>query len=99
MPPSDKKKNDCDTEESARLTSEDLNKILETNKKAIEIYLEVEGQFEKISENLTTVSTELKEYKKKIDDIDKALFKLIIILGSIGVGTIVNIIQIFTGHK
>lgn len=92
MPPNDKKRNEYENAEHTKLTSGDLQTILEVNKKAIEIHLEVEKQNEDIIEELSYIRT-------KVDDIDKALFKLIIVLSSIGVGTVIGIIQMLIGHK
>jgi len=87
MPSNDKKTN-CNDQEGAKLTSGDLKNILEVNKKSVEIYLEVERQNEDIIKDLTHM-------KKKIDDIDRNLFKLIVILGGLGLGTIFGILQLF----
>lgn len=78
-------------EHHRRLTSGELQNILEVNKKAIEIHLEVERQNEDIIEIL-------KHCKTKIDEVEKNLFKLLIVLGSIGAGGIIGIIQ-FLLHK
>ncbi len=130
------------------LTSSELKYILEVNKKAIEINIEVEKQNEEVISNLEevkdfaerveekidnilyeqrehkrltletkTIAEDSKEIseeiqktgeetneiikdtlKKKIEEIEKNLFRLIIILGSAGVGTLVTIIQSFL-HK
>jgi len=40
-----------------------------------------------------------KEIKKKLEDIDKNMFRLVLILGSAGIGTIITIIQAFLTHK
>jgi hypothetical protein len=85
------KNKDYDTS-SAKLTSADLQAILEVNKKAIEIHLEVEKQYEEILEHLVHCKT-------KIDEIDRYLFKLVIALSSIGISAIVGIIQLFLSHK
>jgi hypothetical protein len=92
MPPNDKKRSDCGVAEHSKLTSGDLQNILEVNKKAIEIHLEVEKQNEEIIEDLTHI-------KAKVDDIDKALFKLVMILGGLGASTIFGIIELILGHK
>lgn len=92
MPPNDKKRNEYENAEHTKLTSGDLQTILEVNKKSIEIHIEVEKQNEDIIEELAYIRT-------KVDDIDKALFKLIIVLSSIGVGTVIGIIQMIIGHK
>lgn len=40
-----------------------------------------------------------KEIKKKLEDIDKNMFRLVLILGSAGIGTIITIIQAFLTRK
>lgn len=122
------------------LTSNDLEYILEVNKKSIEINIEVEKQNEQVislledfqeknkdsdkkldslGENQKTIlriteenqenlknsqkkieeiqlfSKEVMEIKKKIEEIEKNLFRLVIILGSAGIGTLVTIIQAY----
>jgi hypothetical protein len=52
----------------------------------------------KMGENISLMNKSEAEIYKKIDDIDKNLFRLVIILGSAGVGTIFAIIQMFL-HK
>lgn len=91
MAPSDKKHQEL-LGEHAKLTSADLHNILEVNKKTIELHMATSHQFDDIIELL-------KYNKEKIDEVDKALFKLILILssigGSIGIGTIIALIQFF----
>ena len=129
-------------------TKSDFEVILEVNKKAIEINIEVEKQNEQVIECLDDVkivydrieekiddvlnsqkeqkriteesklliekSKELVEevqriaeesndilkdtVKKKVEEVEKNLFRLIIILGSAGIGTLVTIVQSFL-HK
>lgn len=131
------------------ITSQDLQNILEVNKKGIEINIEVEKQNEQVisllenfensfgatEEKLNSIIEIQKDIKrlteenkkiledsksdiedikksseevnklislkveKKIEDIDKNLLKLIIILGSAGVGTIFTIVQSYLQHK
>lgn len=83
MPPYDRNKDDCNGEKHTRLTSQDLETILEINKKAVEIYVEVENQNEEVLEKL-----------KKLEEIEKSLFKLTIIFGSMGLGTIIALIKL-----
>lgn len=83
MPPADKK-TDCIDREHTKLTTGDLHIILEVNKKAIELQMETEEQFEEILEHL-------KYLKPKIDELDRALFRLLVILGTIGAGTIIGV--------
>lgn len=73
---------------ATKLSSADLQSILEVNKKAIEIHLEVEKQNEEILELLNHCKT-------KIDETEKYLFKLIIVLSSIGVSSVLGVIQLF----
>lgn len=145
--PLDKKQNfrTQNDEEEGVLTTKNFNSILEVNRKAIEINIEVEKQNEQvigiisdISEQLNTIfncqndiKAEQKELRrtfedskkmidqnkelldslkkkseetnesvkgsieKKVDEIEKNLFRLVIILGSAGVGTIITVIQTF----
>lgn len=134
---------------SSVLTSSDLKYILDVNKKAIEIYIEVDKQNEKILETFesfkeiydtiqeeleilkknetnievllssdnneahTEIHANLKEFKQtfsdmkindekvkeavenienKIEEIEKNLFRLVLILGSTGVGGIITLL-------
>lgn len=137
----DKKIKDDDSEEF--ITSSDLDYILEVNKKAIEINIEVEKQNEQVLSTLENLSTSSESFdeklanliqdardhkrileetkkitedskklieetkkvsddtlkiikekiEKQVEEIEKSLFRLIIILGSAGIGAIVTIIQ------
>jgi hypothetical protein len=102
------------------ITSSELEYILDVNKKAIEINLEVEKQneqtlssLERIEEKIDGITEKQKDHiriteelvlklkndiETKIEEIEKNLFRLVIILGSAGVGTILTIIQAFL-HK
>lgn len=102
------------------ITSSELEYILDVNKKAIEINLEVEKQneqtlnsLERIEEKIDDITEKQKDHiriteeialklkddiEAKIEEIEKNLFRLVIILGSAGVGTILTIIQTFL-HK
>ena len=95
------------------ITSGELEYILEVNKKAIEINVEVAQQQEQVLEKLKLIedgkvqvlkfSEETNEIVKesieeKIESIEKHLFRLNIILGSAGVGAILTLIQYFI-HK
>jgi len=89
----DLKNQEC--KEHIRLSSGDLQNILEVNKKAIEIHLEVERQNEDIIKDLTYC-------KDKIDRIDTNLFRLVVILSSIGISSIISLIfciMQFLSHK
>lgn len=74
--------------ENKKFTSGDLQTILEVNKKAIEIHLETVKQYEDIIEELESI-------KEKSENIDKAVFQIKVILGSIGVSTIIALIALF----
>lgn len=150
----DKNKFKIDDPENSNtsLTTSDLKYILDVNKKAIEIYIEVDKQNEKILEtfehfkevskeindelniikyNTTNVKDSLiadnnrahseitiylKEFKEtfgefqvyndkmkemieniesKIEEIEKSLFRLILILGSTGVGLVITIVSTY----
>lgn len=80
-------RNDLNSQDNYKLTSGDLRNILDINKKAIEIHIEVEKQYEEMLEILQSV-------KNKTDEIDKALFRLLAILGAVGVGTLISIIKL-----
>lgn len=70
--------------------------ILETlkeNKETLEIVEEIKRDLEKFNTKLSENEDAVAEIKKKIEEIDKNMFRLILILGSAGVGTIVTIVQ------
>lgn len=99
------------------ITSSELEYILDVNKKAIEIQIEVEKQNEQILESLEEITGQLviviseqKEQKRiaeetqealedsiqeKVDEIEKALFRLTVVLSSASIGAILTIIQAF----
>lgn len=84
------------------LSKSDLNTILEVNKKTIEVQLEVYDQHEKIIDILednkkaeAEIKTELKEIKNKIDDNDRKLLKIEILLASVIISLVVQLIQMF----
>lgn len=77
---------------NTRITSDDLQNILEVNKRAIEIYVEVEQQQQDLLEHLSYL-------KIKIDEMDRYLFRLQVILGGIGISTIIAIVQVILSHK
>ena len=83
---------------SAPLTSGDLRYILEANKKSVEIYLEVEKQNEDVLEQLGAMETIQKENAALIKKIENNLFKLMVILGTIGTGTVIAALKIILGH-
>ncbi len=96
--PSDKK--DC--REQTILTANDLQIILEVNKKATELYVEVQTQNDEVLKELEEYKTKLALIDTKIVDIDKSLFRLLVILGtiagSVGIGTVITIIQLLIAH-
>lgn len=61
------------------LTAQDLNSILEVNTKALTIYLEVEGQNEKILKNLQEIAKleglfdEIEDMKRTIGDLHESV--------------------------
>lgn len=75
-----------------KLTSAELSQILEVNKKAIEIHLEVAQQNEEMLELLTY-------NKDKITKIDQAMFKLLVILSGLGMGVIFEFVEIILNLK
>lgn len=77
---------------NTKLTPGDLQTILEVNRKSVEIYLETVQQNEEIMEHLLSIKT-------KTEEIDRLLFRLQVVLGSLGIGTIVAIIQAFLSHR
>ena len=77
------------------LTASDLKYILDVNKKAIEIYIEVDQQNEKIIETFDGLNKTITEIQESIESIDKSLFRLVIVLGSTGIGLIITIISMF----
>lgn len=94
------KKGEC--KDHATLTSSDLKTILEVNKKSAEIYVEVEQQNEDILKDLSFAKDRLQEIDNKIVEMDKSLFRLIVLLGtlvgSLGLGTVIAIIQWLLSH-
>jgi len=92
-------KYDENEERSTPLTTGDLRFILETNKKSIEIYLEVEKQNEEVLKKLESLSEDIDKIVTHEKNIDKNFFKLVVLLGTIGVGTIIAGLKIlFGGH-
>ncbi len=77
-------------ENNSTITSSDLKYILDVNKKAIEIYIEVDRQNEKILETFDELNKTIKEIQEKIENIDKSLFRLVLVLGSTGVGAVIT---------
>lgn len=94
------------------ITSNELEYILDVNRKSISIYNAVSQQNEDILETLDelkNVISEIKEttndtnkivdeQKSKIIDIDKNILRLVVILSTIGAGTIIQFILQFI-HK
>lgn len=94
-----------DREESNRLSTRDLHTILEVNKRSIEINLGVERQMEAFEKDLERCNDKIDDLDKKVDDldtkmssIDKNIFKLVVILSGLGIGTVIELIKIFSGH-
>jgi tetrahydromethanopterin S-methyltransferase subunit G len=90
------------------ITSNELEYILEVNKKAVSIYNEVAHQNEDIIAKLDKLTAKIDMIDKNteitnksmplIKNIDKSVFRLIIILSSAGIGLIIQIIQTFWHH-
>jgi hypothetical protein len=94
------------------VTATELEYILDVNKKAIEIHLEVERQNEQILETLGKMNDQiaealnreenarsvLKDIQKGLDKLNSALFKLLTIFGVVGAGTIISVIQSCIHH-
>lgn len=95
------------------VTSSELEYILEVNKKAVTIYSEVGHQNEEIIAKLNALATRVEKIEKstdethksmksevesKVKNIDKNLFRLVIILSSTGVGLLFTIIQSLWHH-
>jgi hypothetical protein len=74
-----------------KITSAELEYILDVNKKAIEIHIEVEKQNEQILNVLEKI-------QKGQDRLNGYLFKLLVIFGTIGISTIISVIQMFIHH-
>ncbi len=95
------------------ITSNELEYILDVNRKAVSIYNEVAHQNEEIIEKLDKLTVKIdaiekhseetnksikEEVEEKISSIDKNIFRLIIILSSTGAGIIYTIVQSFFHH-
>lgn len=90
MPPYNKN-DELEGEQNTKITTHDLRSMLELNKRAVEIYVEVENQNEDIKKELEII-------REKVEEIDKALFKLTIVFGTMGIGTIATLIKLLVGH-
>jgi hypothetical protein len=99
------------------ITSSELEYILDVNKKAIEIQIEVAKQNEQILDFLKEIKGQLSilysegievrrisemtkttledEIQDKVDEMEKALFRLTVVLSSATIGAILTIIQAF----
>lgn len=95
------------------ITSNELEYILDVNRKAVSIYNEVAHQNEEIIEKLDKLSVRIEaiekhseetntsikeEVEEKIKSIDTNIFRLLIVLSSTGAGLIYTIIQSFFHH-
>lgn len=95
------------SEKSVNITLSEIKSILDVNEKAIEIYIEVQEQNDEILEKLEKIQTSQEDQKekityihnyvrdilmKKISDIDKNIFRLLVILGVGSAGTITTAI-------
>lgn len=78
---------------------DNLQTILDVNKKAIEIHMEVERQQEDIIEGVDGVNEKLEKLQESVSEIEKALFRLAVAMAPIGLGTIAAILKIlFFSH-
>lgn len=75
----------------------EVKRILEENKKDFEKFEIHIDEVRKFSEETNKVITD--NIKADVKEIEKNLFRLIIILGSAGVGTIFTILQTYLQHK
>lgn len=78
------------------LSKSDFDTILEVNRKTIEVQLEVSDQNEKIIEGLDANQKADADIIKRIDDLDKKMFKIEVLLASGLISLIIQLIQIFT---
>lgn len=76
----------------AKLTAGDFNTILEVNRKAIELQLRTEDQYDDIIEKLEKSHEKHEELEDKIDEMDKSLFRLLVVLGTIGISTAATVV-------
>jgi hypothetical protein len=84
------------------LSKSDLDTIIEVNRKTIEVQLEVSDQNEKIIEGLEQnkkndeeIIKLLEKIKERIDENDRKLLKIEILLASGLISLIIQLIQIF----
>ena len=87
------------------LQKADIDTILSVNKKAIELYTENSEQNEEIIEYLSSIKSDTKELVEKQKDIaneiktiERAQFKLMVLLGSGIVSLIIQFIQLLAKH-
>lgn len=87
------------------LQKADIDTILSVNKKAIELYTENSEQNEEIIEYLSSIKGDTKtlvekqkEMADEIKTIEKAQFKLLVLLGSGVVSLVLQLIQLLAKH-
>jgi len=88
------------------LKKKDLDLILEVNKKAIDIEMEVVEQNEEVLEHLSDLKKEQKNANEKIDKIYKQseetsreLFRIQVLFLTGLLSLVLQVIQLFAGHK
>lgn len=87
------------------LQKADIDTILSVNKKAIELYTENSEQNEEIIECLSSIKNDTKTLAEKQKDmadeiktIERAQFKLLVLLGSGVVSLVLQLIQLLAKH-
>ena len=80
------------------LSASDLLSILEVNRKTVEIHLEVEKQNEQVLSMLKEMKEASGKMEEKMEELDRGLFRLMVILSSAGAGTLLTLLQQFMHH-
>jgi len=80
------------------LSASDLLSILEVNRKTVEIHLEVEKQNEQVLSMLKEMKEAAGKMEEKMEELDRGLFRLMVILSSAGAGTLLTLLQQFMHH-
>jgi tetrahydromethanopterin S-methyltransferase subunit G len=86
------------TKTEDNITASDLEYIIDVNKKAVEIHVEVVKQQEQVLTALEEIEEKIDSLTEKQSEIDKNMFRLVIILSGAGIGTLFSIIQSFLHH-
>jgi hypothetical protein len=87
-----------DRKNREEISTNDLSYILEVNQKAIELNIEVEKQNEQVINLLNDVRQATEKMEEKLEEIDRSLFRLMVLLSSSGAGIIFTLIQQFLHH-